>query len=194
MNKEGWFHTKSLVITRLKLLVLTLLTGENQDHSQRPNLPRTSTEGWHLAPALIVKCQNCTAHADSSHLLRTSISQWRSVWGTALVFSPVIWVTELDSPSVRLQSVSGFSCCEFGCNFCSLPLLLCVWKHLGTCWSVCIKQEKQCFKYAPWREILYTVKLIFSALLGISHINVEWKVPKICFFQRCRGILNLCNY
>ena len=109
MNKEeGWFHTKSLVIIQLKLLVLTLLTGENQDHSQRPNLPRTSTEGWHLAPALIVKCQNCTAHADSGHLLRTSISQWRSVWGTALVFSPVTWVTEPDSSSVPLQSVSSF--------------------------------------------------------------------------------------
>lgn len=114
MNKEVWFHNKSLVITQLKVLVLTLLTGENQDHSQRPNLPRTSTEGWRLAPVLIVKCQNCTAHADSGHLLHTSISQWRSVWGTALVCSPVIWVTELVLSSVPLQSMSSFCTVKLG--------------------------------------------------------------------------------
>lgn len=66
-----------------------------------------------------------------------------------------------------------FLCCEIGCNFCSLPLLLCVWRHLGMCWSVCIKQEKQYFEYALRIKNLYTVKLIFSAMLGIGHITVE---------------------
>lgn len=140
MNKGGgWFHIKSLVITQLKLLVLTLLTGENQDHSQRPNLPRTSTEGWHLAPALIVKCQNRTAHAGSGHLLCILISQWRSVSGTGLVFSPVIWVTEQDSSSMPLQIVSSFYFVKLRIT----SVLLCMWRCLDMCWSVCIKQEKQ---------------------------------------------------
>lgn len=131
MNKRGrCFHTKSLVITQLKLLVLTLLTGENQYHSQRPNLPRTSTEGWHLAPVLIVKCQNHTAHAGSGHLLHTLISQWRSVWGTALVFSPVMWVTEQDSLSLPLQNVSSFYTVKLDVTS---VLLLCIWRHLGMC-------------------------------------------------------------
>lgn len=189
MNKEeGWFHTKSLVITQLKLLVLTLLTGENQDHSQRPNLPRTSTEGWHLAPALIVKCQNCTAHADSGHLLRTSISQWRSAWGTALVFSPVIWVTELDSSSVPLQSVRSFYAVKLDVILFTSSSALCVeasWYVL-----VCLHQtRKTVFWVCIENKFLYTVKLVFSALLGISHITVEWKVPNISslsyvFFQQ----------
>lgn len=170
MNKGGgWFHTKSLVITQLKLLVLTLLTRENQDHSQRPNLPRTSTEGWHLAPALIVKCQNYTAHAGTGHLLCILISQWRSVWGTALVFSPVIWVTERDLSSMPLQIVSSF---YFVKLHVTSVLLLCMWRCLDMCWSVCIKQEKQYLNNALRIQTIYTVIIIFSALLAIYHKSV----------------------
>lgn len=176
MNKEGWFHTKSLVITELKLLVLTLLTGENQEHSQRPNLPRTSTEGWHLAPALIVKCQNCAEHADSGHLLRTSTSQWRSVWGTALVCSPLIWVTEPDSSSVPLQSVNGFYAVKLA--VISARFLFCsVCGDLWVCAGLFAAQEKSCFEYTLGTEILYAVKLIFSALLCTTVIT-PWHIIK----------------
>lgn len=72
-----------------------------------------------------------------------------------------------------------FLCCEIGCNFCLLPLLLCVSRHLGRCWSVCIKREKQHFEYALRISILCAVKLTFSASLGIGHISVEWKGPDI---------------
>lgn len=176
--------------------MLTLLTGENQDHSQRPNLPRTSTEGWRLAPVLIVKCQNCTAHADSGHLLHTSISQWRSVWGTALVFSPVIWVTELVLSSAPLQSMNSFCTVKLGAisvHFLSSSV------HgdiLLRTRSVCIKQtnkKPQYFEYALRMEILYTFKLLFGALFCVKlQICVEWKVPNInslpYIFYNCAGI------
>lgn len=158
-KEEGWFHTKSLLITHLKLLVLTLLTEENPDLSQRPDLPGSSSECRHLALGVktaqrLLIAAICYLHWYCSEG-QPGVSPASQPWGLR------------DSPETHRYFVSracaGFTPwnrMEFLVRSSSL-----VCGHLGLCWNVYFKQEKQYFEDGLRIEILCAVKFIFRTLL-----------------------------
>lgn len=140
MNREGWFHTKSLVVTHLKLLVLTLLNEETLDLSQRPNLPGSSRERWHLARAgreASEQRSSCWARPSAMY----SSAPVKVSLGTASF--PALWAE--DTATLTFFSLSVSPECERALRasnrteFLFSSSSLGVWACLGLCWNIYIK-------------------------------------------------------